>query len=405
MKFKVGDIVVAKNSYGTYKKGKIERVCPQTQGYYVHFEDDTWRYCKEEYVRKVDPDFEINCHNCKHFEDHYKDCRSRGCIVFSTKGEYNKGWEPKDSKDIQVPHIEQISTDGLYISTGRGNGKTALLKKLEEVLNPVKPGVVDFKPTLTSDNEYLDFVRQINAINRNAIFGFGSGLTVNDPILQYIEADNKAMVELMADFNNKKENKNMKQQQKKRDRNIIKAKDGERRKIREIMFNGPATIIKWDPTWHQYANDIVGDKTVTVAKEPDKFDKTTGFLLAVLKEVLDNQSYGNVLEKIDEIKKFDELSKQTVEADLDNKNGIHCSIKDLEEQAEALEDIYLPGSVVRFKNGKKYYMIYCYRFDENLKEMVYILQPYKGNCFTDNNLEGIYKKNVPHSKLIRIRSK
>lgn len=224
--------------------------------------------------------------------------------------------------------------------------------------------------------------------------------------LRYCINDIRACAELMADFN-KKENKTMKQQQKRRNRNILVVKElGTVIELDEIKFNGPATIIKWKPTIIQSLWNEKPDKTVVVCKEPDKFDKTTGFLLAVLKELLDNKSYGNILEKIDEIKEFDALSKQTVGADLNNKSGLHhCSIKDLKEQTEALEDVYVPGSVVKYKNGKKYYMVYCYRFDDQLKEMVYILRPYKGTCFTDNNLEDACKRNVPHSKLIIVRRK
>lgn len=125
----------------------------------------------------------------------------------------------------------------------------------------------------------------------------------NIDTLRYCVNDIKALAALQEDLN-KKENKNMKNQQKRRNRNLFAIKDGTKfRKLDEIKFNGPATIIKWKPTFSQELRNIKGDKTVVVCKEPDKLDKTTGFLLAVLKDLLDNKSYGNLLEKIDEINK------------------------------------------------------------------------------------------------------
>lgn len=257
--------------------------------------------------------------------------------------------------------------------------------------------------------EPCDSLKNKDKLNGNDILKGGYKLNYLKNRIEHCINTESDLAEFMADFN-KKENKNMKKQQKKRDRNIIQAKSLEVRKIKEIMFNGPATIIKWEPTTIQISHDIPADKTVTVCKEPDKFDKTTGFLLAVLKELVDNQSYGNILEKIDEINKVDEEDlkpKYNGEAyKYDNKDTIHhCSIKDLKEATEALENAYHPGSVVKYKNGKKYYKVLCYRFDEGLKEMVYILQTYKGTCFMDINLKDTRKGNVPHSKLIEVRRK
>lgn len=72
------------------------------------------------------------------------------------------------------------------------------------------------------------------------------------------------------------------------------------RKIKEVIFNGPATIIKWEPTMHDYANGkCKGDKTVSVCGVTDPYDKEKGFLLAVIKEFVDNQSYDNILRMMD----------------------------------------------------------------------------------------------------------
>ncbi len=102
-----------------------------------------------------------------------------------------------------------------------------------------------------------------------------------------------------------KEDNNMKkkqQNQRRRNRNVIKNNGTYSRDINEIIFNGPATIIKWSPSMDQLTYNKKGDKTVAVCGKDDKFDKTTGFLLAIIKEFFDNQSYDNILRKIDSFK-------------------------------------------------------------------------------------------------------
>ncbi len=363
----IGDIVIAKHN-NIWQKGCITKINshPYYKGFYITFDkesvDDSYIPYNRSDIIKVGSDFYMGCCNCKYRTKGCFDQPCNGCLV---KQHYY--WEPcyslKNKDKLNGNDIKTFSIDeGPF---------TDKIEKLDAVsFYPKFENKQKIKPDHYSDD--------IDA-------------------LRYYMDDVRATAELMADFN-KKENKDMKKQQKKRDRNIIKVKDLETRKIKEIMFNGPATIIKWEPTVRQQIWNEKADKTVVVCKESDSFDKTTGFLLAVLKEILDNKSYGNILEKIDE------LSKQDIMADLNNKTELHhCSIKDLKEQTEALENVYVPGSVVKFKNGKKNYMVISYRFDEQLKEMVYILRPYKGAWYSD--LEGTRKKNVPHSRLIMVRRK
>ena len=106
---------------------------------------------------------------------------------------------------------------------------------------------------------------------------------------------------LMLNNNVTKEDNNMKkkQNQRKRNRNVIQCNGNYSRDINEIIFNGPATIIKWSPSVNQYAYGKKGDKTVAVCDGYDCYSKTTGFLLAIIKEFFDNQSYDNILRKID----------------------------------------------------------------------------------------------------------
>lgn len=367
-----GDTVLVKHPVttdGKWKKGEL--IWNGNEDYYEIKLSDGNHYIITDYpaydfsIIKVDSDFSMTHGNCKYSDKMFYEDPCNKCLFERQKCH----WEPCD--DLFDERV---------------------------LFKPEKLDVASFYPNFHHE------VRNLPIHSDNI-----------DALRRYCINDARACAEFMADFN-KKENKTMKKQQKKRDRNIIQAKNLEARKIKEIMFNGPATIIKWEPTVHQQIWNEKADKTVVVCKEPDSFDKTTGFLLAILKELLDNKSYGNILEKIDEIKEFDEFSKQTVEEDLkpkyngeaykyDNKDKTHFSIKDLKEATEALEDVYVPGSVVKYKNGKKYYMVYAYRFDDQLKEMVYILRPYKGTCFTDNNLEDACKGNVPHSKLIIVRRK
>lgn len=403
-----GDTVLVKHPVVTdnkWKKGKVIWHCADkysvrynivdSDSYYeIRFSDEgrlifdiNNPYWCDINIIKVDSNFNMICRNCKHCDKRGNDdpcCRCLGRTDHSR-------WEPCDSLK------NKNALRGLDIKTF----------SIDEGLLSDKMVDYSFISTLERQMHEQALASPLK-IEKLDIESFYPRPTHSDSIdaLRYCVDDARYFAEFMADFN-KKENKDMKKQQKRRNRNILVVKDFNTAiEFDEIKFNGPATIIKWKHTFTQAINNEKADKTVTVAKEPDKFDKTTGFLLAVLKEVLDNKSYGNILEKIDEIKEFDELSKQTVEADLNNKTRLHhCSIKDLKEATEALGNVYVSGSVVKYKNGKKYYKVICYRFDEDLKEMVYILQAYKGTCSTDNGLEHIYKRNVPHSKLIRVRRK
>ena len=106
-------------------------------------------------------------------------------------------------------------------------------------------------------------------------------------------------------FNDIKEDNKMKKEQKKRNRNIIKTEKYQRT-IKDISFNGPAVIVKFEPSDEDLAwCRFKGDKVVVVCKDGDKYDMKTGFLLAILKEFLNNQSYGNILEKLDSFDTFD----------------------------------------------------------------------------------------------------
>ena len=120
----------------------------------------------------------------------------------------------------------------------------------------------------------------------------------------------------------------MKKEQRKRNRNIIKA-DKYQRTSKDISFNGPAVIVKFEPTGEDLAwGRFKGDKVVVVCKDGDKYDMKTGFLLAILKEFLNNQSYGNILEKLDS---FDALDIPQVGKD----DGFK----------------FKAGDIVRFKRG------------------------------------------------------
>lgn len=238
------------------------------------------------------------CKNCKHCEKYDNEDPCRKCL-----GSYSY-WEPCDSLknkdklngiDINTFSIDEgpftdKKADYSFISTSRCKTVNALEHDIYEriLTSPLK-------------------IEKLDIMSMYPDLKGGYSLTANDSIdaLRYCINDEKILAEFMANFN-KKENRTMKQQQKRRNRNILVVKEHHTTiEFDKIKFNGPATIIKWKPTSHQYIWDEKPDKTVTVCKEPDILDRTTGFLLAVLKEILDNKSYGNILEKIDEINKED----------------------------------------------------------------------------------------------------
>ena len=137
-----------------------------------------------------------------------------------------------------------------------------------------------------ADSLSYSLKRKLDRIRSNAVYGLNTDLTMFD------------------EFVNKEDNK-MKKEQKKRNRNIIKTEKYQRT-IKDISFNGPAVIVKFEPTGEDLSyGRFKGDKVVVVCKDGDKYDMKTGFLLAILKEFLNNQSYGNILEKLDSFDAFD----------------------------------------------------------------------------------------------------
>lgn len=386
-----GDTVLVKVLSDTDRKWKKGKVIVDSDDYYeIKFSNEDRLIIIKNYpicdisIIKVDSDFKMECSNCKHrmepantepcckcvFHDHYY---WEPCDSFKNKDKLN-GNDIKTFSIDEGPFTDK-KVNYSYISTNRCNTVNMLERQMHEQLlaSPLKIEKLDMESMYPrpTHSDYIDAL--IYSIN-----------------------DERALAEFMADFN-KKENKDMKKQQKKRDRNIIKVKDIETRKIKEIMFNGPATIIKWDPTWAQ----LYGDKTVTVCKEPDKFDKTTGFLLAVLKEVLDNKSYGNILEKIDEIKKSDELS---VEEDRDPKYDEHIpkeTIALLNEAAEAMNNAFHIGSRVKYIHGGLVYMVVDCAYIPTKHEMYYTLSTCQNDILSGHETHKVY--NVAHHRLKQVK--
>ena len=56
-------------------------------------------------------------------------------------------------------------------------------------------------------------------------------------------------------------------------------KQNKPRMIADVIYNGPATIIKWTN----------GDKTIVKCSEGDSYDKRVGFLLCVIKRMFDGE--------------------------------------------------------------------------------------------------------------------
>ena len=77
---------------------------------------------------------------------------------------------------------------------------------------------------------------------------------------------------------------------------IIRANGMYRREIKDVIFNGPATVIKWGDNGSSFAEP----KSVVKCQKGDVYDPTTGFLLAVIKGFVDKESYGNILRMIDD---------------------------------------------------------------------------------------------------------
>ena len=208
----------------------------------------------------------------------------------------NKEWiveKVVTNKDESSMHPSTIGEE-FFINTGFRGGKTFVSECIKNNCESVKSflnrvyGNPDFKPKVHSDaadSLSYSIKRKLDGIRSNAVYGLTTDLTFYD------------------EFVNKEDNKM--NNQKKRNRNIIKVKNDCPSEIKEVIFNGPATIIKWQPTNDSlFFGDAKGEKTVVVCKD-DEQNMTVGFLLAVVKGLVDNQSYDNILRKIDGFSKFD----------------------------------------------------------------------------------------------------
>ena len=57
--------------------------------------------------------------------------------------------------------------------------------------------------------------------------------------------------------------------------------------IEKVTFNDPATVVFWKD----------GEKTVSKAKNGDKFNKETGLAMAIVRRLCGNRNYNKVFEK------------------------------------------------------------------------------------------------------------
>lgn len=404
-KYVDGDTVLVKHPIftdGKWKKGQILKV---DDFHEIRLSNDnkTLVINKDNIIYdvniiKVDSNFHFGCINCKHCEKYDFEDPCHKCL-----GSYSY-WEPCDSlknkdkligNDIKTFSIDEgpftdKKVNYSYISTNRCNTVNMLERQMYEQLlaSPLKIKHLDMEsmyPDLKGGYK-LDYSKNI-PYHSDSI-----------DALRYSINDARAFTEFMADFN-KKENKDMKKQQKRRNRNILVVKDFNTAiEFDEIKFNGPATIIKWKQTFTQAINDKKADKTVTVAKEPDKFDKTTGFLLAVLKEILDNKSYGNILEKIDE------FSEQTVEPDLNSKHN-KCpkeTIALFNEAAEAMNNAFHIGSRVKYIHGGLVYMVVDCAYIPTKHEMYYTLSTCQNDVLSGHETHKVVY-NVAHHRLKQVK--
>lgn len=236
---------------------------------------------------------EKRCSNCSHCYERSNGPHCGGCFI-----EDHSNWE-----EALPPLQPKFKVGDKVIFTSRLNGdntKGTITKVFEkgsvairngdyvvkeydsnsfwEVWENDITGIWDESPSLPSP-DFLDYFRYFPKFNI--------------PIFK-----NDAILRVDTDSIKVKEDKKMKDRP--RDHKFVKSIFKERR-IKEVMFNGPATIIKWEPTTYDICvnGNTKGDKTVSVCGEGDKYDKTTGFLLAVIKEFVDNQSYDNILRTID----------------------------------------------------------------------------------------------------------
>lgn len=148
-----------------------------------------------------------------------------------------------------------------------------------------------------------------------------------------------------------------------------------KREIKDIIFSGPATVIKFN---NQFDKE---EKTVVKCQNGDEFDKTKGFLLALVKEFVDKKSWNNILRIIDTFEEEKDEKDKNIAEIFDSlpekvKNDIYVEI----ERASRPTRKFSGQDIVKLSKSNTGYIIERCRWNEDKKCWEYFCNNGNGYC-------------------------
>ena len=182
---------------------------------------------------------------------------------------------------------------------------------------------------------YENIKKQINKDQLNFHYGLNFNKTFYDDILKYVNEDKMSINDIRKSMGMEpiKED-NMKNTK------LIRSNGTYKKEIKKVIFSGPVTTIVFDEEFDPFGRKVKC-KTNVRCQEGDEFDKTTGFLLALVKTFVDKQSYDNILRTIDGFEE-DKIEKHV--------KYTRKHIK-LEKKCEDDGFKFKLGDIVRLKSG------------------------------------------------------
>lgn len=148
-----------------------------------------------------------------------------------------------------------------------------------------------------------------------------------------------------------------------------------KREIKDIIFSGPATVIKFN---NQFDKE---EKTVVKCQNGDEFDKTKGFLLALVKEFVDKKSWNNILRIIDSFEEEKNEKEKSIAEIFDSlpenvKNDIYVEI----ERASRPTRKFSGQDIVKLSKSNTGYIIERCRWNEDKKCWEYFCNNGRDYC-------------------------
>lgn len=123
---------------------------------------------------------------------------------------------------------------------------------------------------------------------------------------------------------------------------LIRSNGTYKKEIKNVIFSGPVTTVVFDEEFDPFGRKVKRKtKTNVRCQEGDEFDKTTGFLLALVKTFVDKQSYDNILRTIDGFEE-DKIEKH-----------VKYTRKHIKLEKKCEDDCFKfkVGDIVRFEHG------------------------------------------------------